>query len=365
MLEWEQGSEGAGRDKMVQGWLTSRKIPISVLARWCRSLSHLLDAGVPLLRALQVSGEKATSAGLRTMSEDVGKAIRNGATLGDAMRAQSDFLPDVMVDMIDVAEQTGNLPEVLDALAVHYEHLVSLRKQFLSAITWPVIQGVAAIFIIAGLILVLGIIAESTGSTTFDVLGLGLRGGMGAAAWLLGWIMAVTAAYVLWQVVSRTNLRSWMDGVILGLPVLGPCARAFALARFSWAFALTQNAGMHIVPSIDCSLKATGNKAFEQASPRAIGAVKTGHELAESLAETRLFPAEYIETISVSEAAGTVPETLQRLSPRFEEEAQRRLGFLTTAAGWAVWALIALFIVVLIFRVFSLYVGMLNEAAKF
>ena len=137
------------------------------------------------------------------------------------------------------------------------------------------------------------------------------------------------------------------------------------MARFSWAFALTQQAGMPIGPSLDASLKATANGSFAAAAPQVIGMVQGGEDLSEALAATNLFPVEYLELVRVGEATGTVPETLERLSPQLEEQARRSLAALTGTLAWMIWALVAIMIVFIVFRIFMIaYIGPINDLLK-
>src|SRR5262245_36845455 len=148
------------------------------------------------------------------------------------------------------------------------------------------------------------------------------------------------------------------------IPVLGHCMRSFAIARFSWAFALTQQTGMPISRSLDLSFRATGNGAFVGASPLVNELVMNGEELGAALDQSRLFPDEYLSIVNVAETSGTVPEALARLGPQFEEQARRSLAALAIALGWLVWLAVAGFIVFLIFRFVMWYVGMIDAATR-
>jgi type IV pilus assembly protein PilC len=68
--------------------------------------------------------------------------------------------------------------------------------------------------------------------------------------------------------------------------------------------------------------------------------------------------------VQVGETSGTVPETLERLSPQFEEQARRSLKALAVALGWLVWVAVAVFIIFIIFSVVLKYIGMINAAAS-
>ena len=255
--------------------------------------------------------------------------------------------------------------EVLASLADHYENLVRLRRDFIGQIAMPIFQLIAAICIITFVIYLLGAIAESKGGTPVDVFGWGLTGAKGAAIFFFGAFGSFALLYLVYLFAIRGfRQEKTLHTFFLAVPVLGPCMRAFAIARFSWAFALTQQAGMRIMPSLESSLKATANYAFIAATPRMCGLVKQGEDLSTAINDSRLFTSEFEQMVSVAETSGTVPETLQRLSPQFEESARRSLRALAIAFGWVVWALVAGFIIFAIFSLASFYIGMLENAAK-
>jgi type IV pilus assembly protein PilC len=270
-----------------------------------------------------------------------------------------------MIDMVEVGEQTGALPEILKSLASHYENLVRLRKNFIAQITWPMIQLVAAMLVIAFLVLLTGMIADSTGTDPLPILPFGLAGTTGAIVWLVvcfGMLGGLFLGYVL---ASRSlRGRQVLDPLLMKIPKVGSCMQSFAVARFAWAFALTQNSGMGIEESLQASLNATGNGAFAAGFPQVWRDVRAGESLADALTRTRLVPEEMLETVRAAEHSGTVPEMLAHMSPTFEEDARRSLAQLTTLLGWVVWMLVAAFIIFLIFRVAMIYVGMLNGALR-
>ena len=112
------------------------------------------------------------------------------------------------------------------------------------------------------------------------------------------------------------------------------------------------------------SLKATNNGAFQNAAPELIGRIHEGEDFSTAIAATGLFPEDYLHMVSVAETSGTVPETLYRLSPQFEDQARRSLKSLTTMLSGGIWLMVATFIVFFIFRFFMWYVGMINDAVR-
>ncbi len=335
------------------------------LSRLARALSTSLHAGVPLIKTIETATRKHGNHALREVMSQVVIDVKSGSTLAEALDARGDFFPDLFVDMAAVAEQTGKLPEVLKSLADHYENNVKLRQEFLTSIIWPVLQLTMAIFVIAALIYILGWIADSQGGEPVDILGWGLTGSAGALTWISGWFLGTLGLWFAYKLsaASRT-IRMAIHRAAMGLPVIGTCMRDFAIARFSWAFHLTQSAGMPIDDSLDASLAATGNAAFSAVADQVIADVMAGEPLSVALDNTRLFPEEFIHIVEVAETSGTVPEELNRLSPDFEEQARRSLRALTIAAAFGVWACVAAIITFMIFRIFLWYTGLINEALE-
>lgn len=340
----------------------SPRIPHKPLADLCRNLASLLASGVPILKSLQSAGRNTSDARARRAMQVIEIDLRRGDDVVTAVASRAEF-PPLAAQMIGVAEQTGQLPEVLRHLSEHYDNLVKMRRLFLAGIAWPMIQLVAAILIIAFLILILGIVGDSTGKT-IDVLGWGLIGPSGAVIWLTITFGTMFALFVTYKVASAsTSGKRTLDPWLLKIPVVGNCLRAFALSRFSWALALTQQTGMGLDKCLDVSLRATSNGAFIGEIPRVVAMVRAGEELADSLRATGLFPETYLQAVEVADHSGTIPESLERLSPELEADARRSLSALTVAAGTLVWLLVAAFIIFLIFSLASFYIGMLNKAA--
>jgi len=323
----------------------------------------MLHSGVALVKTLDIASRKTGDAGCRKRLVAVRQEVQQGTDIAQALREQGKYFPELMIDMVSVGEETGSLPEVLDGLADHYENVVRLRRMLMGMIAWPAIQLVAAIVIVAVVIFFLGILAP--GSKAIARLTMGFVGTEGAIKWLamsFGSIFSVIGGYFLVAHVFRS--KRFLDGLLMKIPILGNCMRSFAIARFSWAFALTQQTGMPISRSLDLSFRATGNGAFVGASPLVNELIMNGEELGAALDQSRLFPDEYLSIVNVAETSGTVPEALARLSPQFEDQARRSLAGLAIAIGWLVWMAVAGFIIFLIFSFAMWYVGMINAATK-
>jgi len=333
--------------------LLSKRIPLSSLVELCRALRHSLGAGLSLVKVFRQQAQRGPTA-VRPVADRIGSCLERGDSLEEALKGEQAAFPVLFVSLATVGERTGNLPEVLGDLEKYYTLQQRLWRQFISQIAWPVFQFVAAIFVIAAMILILGIIADvKNNSAAVDPIGLGL-GAAGAIRWLLVVFGSIATVAALYMVSSRSLRRkAAIDGLLLRLPVLGPCLMALSMNRFCIALRLTLETGMPIAQALRLSLRATGNAAFEAASPAVEASLRGGEDLALALTGGHVFPQTFLDIVAVAEEGGRVPEVMRQQAEAYEDEIKLRLTVLARMAGFGVWLVVAILIIIAIFRIVS------------
>jgi type IV pilus assembly protein PilC len=121
---------------------------------------------------------------------------------------------------------------------------------------------------------------------------------------------------------------------------------------------------MRAVLSLMYCFAATSNSAFTTRADRAVAVVKRGRGIGEALAASGApFPDEFREMILVGEETGDMPEVMERLALRYREEAERRLRSAAQMTSYCIYGMVAVMIVIAIFKIASLYLGALGGAA--
>jgi type II secretory pathway component PulF len=342
----------------------SARIGQKELAQLCRRLATGLEAGLEVRRVWAREAGSRFSPGLRGNLEHVAEGINRGQTLSDALAETGKYFPGLFHELVAVGEQTGKLAEVLKRLAEHYEHQLRLKRIFMAAIAWPMLQLSAAVMVIGLLIYVMGFITGTDGKPV-DVLGFGLVGGEGVTIYFLIIFAAVAVAFAIIQAVRRG--LAWtrpVQKMLLEIPGLGAQLQTLSLAQLAWTMHLTFEAGMDLLPALPLCLRSTRNARYTDHINEVLTAVRSGEEISEAFAETRAFPRDFLDSLEVGERSGRLPETMAILSGQYQDQAQRALAALTVLAGFAVWGLVAILIIVLIFRLASFYLGTINDALK-
>jgi len=332
--------------------LFSRQISQSSLIEFCRALRHNLDAGLPIVRVLRQQGERGPLA-VRSIAVRVSNELEKGESFTVALKAERAYFPPLFLSLTSMGEETGHLPEICGELEKYYIMQQRLWRQFVARITWPVLQFVASVFIIALMLLVLGIIADIKNTKDpIDPIGLGL-GPAGALRWLTAVSLSLALLFGGYLLATRSlKGRARVDSALLRIPVIGPTLMALALTRFCLALRLTLETGMPITHALRLSLRATNNAAFEAAAGNVKKKLMEGRELAQALAMTRLFPPTFVDIVAVAEEGGRVPEVMRKQADAYEEELHLRLAILSRFASFGVWFIVAALIVFAIFRIF-------------
>jgi type II secretory pathway component PulF len=359
--------------------LAAGQIPLTRLAELCRRVGFSLQAGVAARRTWTSEAERSEGAERERLLE-VSAAIGDGISLAaalagsdgvgrvatdkqrDAGRAGSPsyddegdgYFPRLVIDMVDVGEQSGHVDAVFLQLADHYEHLAALRAQFLTGLIWPAMQLAIAAAVV-------GLLIYISGMLPIDFLGLGLRGATGLAIYGAILLVVGSLGLVLWQAMEQ---GWWGAGglmhLIMRLPYLGACLEAMAMARLCWSLAMAHEAGMTARSTAAAALRATENRYYSQHASTIDDILREGRSFTEAFAAPGVFPVRFRDTLAAAEEAGRITESLTRLADQYRDDARHLSQALTIAAGWLCGLVVSGLLVMLILRLGMAYVGQIK-----
>jgi type IV pilus assembly protein PilC len=341
------------------------RLPLSSLIELCRVLKHYLGSGLTVRDVFEQQSRKGPIP-VRPVAQRINAELQ-GRDLEHALERERGHFPPLFVSLAIVAEQAGQMPEVFGELEKYFLMQQRLRRQFWMAVAWPLVQFFAAIFVIAGLLWILGLIGSAHNSKPLDPLGLGLTGGKGALIFLALVFGALGFLLGCYLVVTRVlNQQATFDRLMLQVPVIGACFRALALSRFCLALRLTTETGMSITRAMRLALSGTGNAAYEAVQAKVSASLKAGDDLTTALADRTLFTEEFRNIISVAEESGRLHDVLAQQTEHYQDESRRKLQAATFVLAALVWLVVAALIILAIFRIFiTAYLGPINEMSNF
>jgi type IV pilus assembly protein PilC len=334
------------------------------LAELCHRLAVETDAGIDIRRTWQRESEISRGR-FRPAFTDVRDSVGRGDSLSSALIRTSQVFPPLFLEMAHVGEQTGTLGKVFHRLEGHYRRQVQAQRIFLSAIAWPMLELALSIIIIGILIWVLGIVARRNNGKPIDILGLGLVGNSGLLIYSLCVVACGLCVYGLIIAVKRGKLWTRpLQHAAMRLPAIGSALERICLARVAWALHLLLNVEMDLRRVVPLVLRTTGSDFYIRHTDQIVNDVATGVPLHVAFSRSGAFPADFIDALTVAEESGRTVESMERLSNRYEEEAESAMKTLAVAFGFLVGAIVMGMIIFLIFHLAGFYFGTINNALK-
>jgi type IV pilus assembly protein PilC len=343
--------------------LFSRYLPLPQLITLCQALRVNLHAGLTVVDVFRQQSKRGSIA-VRPVATRIRQGLESGGSLEDVLKREGACFPPLFHSVVGVGEQTGNLAEVCAELEQFYRQQLTLRRQFMTACVWPIIQFVMAVGVITLLLLILGWISSSNGTAPFDVLGIGV-GPVGAIRFLLIIAFLIGGVFAVYMFATRIlGKGASIHRKLLALPGVGPSLHALALMRFCMALKLTLESGLSTHKALKRSFDATANPAYMERAEGAAAAVKRGDGIDDALAQCHVFPQDFLEVVHTGEESGQLPEVMGRQSEHYREVAAERMKVLTLLASLLVWLGIAILIIVAIFRIMMSVMGVYDQAFK-
>jgi type IV pilus assembly protein PilC len=171
--------------------------------------------------------------------------------------------------------------------------------------------------------------------------------------------------YIFYTGMKRNIQTSrFVHYALVRIPKVGSFFLKIALMKLSWGLNLTTGTGMDIKKALTLSFQGAGFLPIADQLPTVLAALERGEGLAGAFDSADYLDREFLIAVETGEQSGNLPELMGRLSKRYDQESQLLLKVLSVVGGFAVYGVIALCIIFIIFRIFSFYLGILTDATK-
>jgi len=290
-----------------------------------RQFSTMINAGLPLVQALDILSKQSENKALQEVTRQVVYDVESGNTVADALRKHPKAFTDLYVNMVAAGEAGGILDTILMRLATFLEKNDALVGKVKSAMIYPgVIMSVAAIAIMVLLIFVIPVFENMFASVNM-ALPLPTRIVIGASAFLTGYWWAVIAV-VFFTVTSLRKYYKTSDGqlkidtFLLKIPVLGDLLRKSAVSRFTRTLGTLISSGVSILDGLEITAKTAGNRVIHDAIMESRASIAGGDTISAPLQKSAVFPPMVISMIAVGEQTGGLDEMLTKIADFYDTE---------------------------------------------
>ncbi len=311
------------------------KVTTKDIVLFTRQLSTMIDAGLPLIQALEAQATQQENKTFKKMLSDIKNEVAAGSTLADALKKYPKHFDNLYINMVAAGEVGGILDEVFSRLANYMEKAERLKRKVKSALTYP-----AIVLAISGMVLaVILIFVIPVFQKMFAEFGHALPAPtqivINISNFMKSYIFvmiggAVVSTFLFKRYYATENGRRVIDRLVLKSPIFGPMLKKVAVAKFTRTLGTLITSGVPIIEALNIAAGTSGNKIVEEAIHKVRLSIAEGRTIAQPLLESGVFPSMVVHMISVGETTGALDQMLNKIADYYDEEVDTAVDALTS-----------------------------------
>jgi type IV pilus assembly protein PilC len=300
-----------------------------------RQFSVMIDAGLPLVQALDIIGTQADNAAFRKVLLTVKSKVEAGSTFADALAEHPKVFDELFVQLVRAGEIGGILDTILQRLGAYIEKNEKLKRRVKGAMVYPAIVLLISVAVVGVLI---GFVVP-----TFEKMFKDMGGALPGPTQLLidvshsfvkSWYLFIgvpIALFVAFKMAVRQGKgQELWHKFVLKMPMFGTLVKKVAVARFTRTMGTMLSSGVPILDALEIVAKSAGNKVIEAAVLYVRAKISEGKNIASPLAETKVFPPMVVQMIGVGEATGAMDTMLGKIADFYDDEVDVAVSALTS-----------------------------------
>lgn len=368
------GETSADAAKSPSGKATKKPMYIGsavkkkALAEFTRKLATLLQAGLTLIRSLEVLKDQEKNVVFRWIINSMIESIQSGSTFSDALAAfpkEFDFL---YVNMARAGEASGMLEVSLARLATYLEKSERMKSRLASAMTYPTVVMILSTIIVMGLLIFVvpsfkQIFIDEIGEDKMPKLTVYV---LAVSEFLVAYWYIVIGGFVGLAVLKKVfgmtgpgrSLYDWLKLKVVGIGEL--CTKIYVI-RFSRTLGTLIESSVPILEALRITRDACGNKHVMAAVETVRSRVKDGEGIASTLIGTKIFPLMVTSMVEVGEETGDLPQMLGQIADVYDEEVDNSISSLTSMVQPLMIVILAVAVVLIVLALFLPFLSIMQS----
>jgi len=314
----------------VLAWINKpieTKLSFEAISSFCTQMAMMVRTGANLIKGLEILRDQTKDKNLQRVITTLITEVSRGSSLSAAMRACGDSLPELLISLVTVGEQSGNLDKVLNNMAEYYDRENFIRKKIANASVYPVIlTAVLVILVIFFVNFILpeisGLLAESGGELPLITQIMINSATFLADNFLLIVLILFGIAGIFMRLRNIPTNRIKIDALKLRLPMFGKNLKNVITARFCRTLALFLKASIPIIPILDSMEKIVGNEVSRLAVAQAREKIIKGKGLAAAFGEEKFFDEMVIQMMTIGEETGQLDDLMEEIAIYYDKEVE-------------------------------------------
>ena len=332
IVSMTETKESVKRKKALFG---GRSVKLDDIVVFSRQLATMVDAGIPLVNALDILGEQLENKTFSTVILSVRDAIETGSSLSDALSKHPKIFSTLFVNMVKAGESSGMLDEILDRLASYLEKTNNLQKKVRAALIYPSVITVMAIIITAILLIKVIPVFKEIFAGFGAALPMPTQILINISDFLRNYFFFIAGAiaamiFLFFRYINTEKGRLRFDSFTLKVPIFGELLTKVAVSKFTRTLSTLVKSGVPILNSLEIVGKTSGNKLIERAVTQVHSSIKEGENIAEPLAKSGVFPPMVVRMVGVGEQTGELEKMLSKIADFYDAQVDAAVSGLTS-----------------------------------
>ena len=317
--------------KFLQGGVKAKQ-----LTTFTRQMSTLVNAGLPLMRALRVLQRQEKNVALRDAVSQMAESIESGSTFAEALAAHPKIFDRLFVNMVKAGEIGGVLDVVLGRLSEFQEKAEKIKGKVKSAMTYPIVVLVMALSILGFLLTyIVPKFADIFGDLTGGKMPPLTQFVMDASNVLVHRfpvvLIVIVVLVVVLKLLAKTDKgRLGIDQFKLHAPVFGTLISKNSISRFTRTLGTLMAAGVPVLQALNIVKETVGNEVISKAVATIHDAVKEGENMAPPIASSKVFPPMVVSMVEVGEETGALPDMLMKIADSYDDDVDNAVAAMTS-----------------------------------
>jgi len=300
-----------------------------------RQFSTMINAGLPLVQALEILSTQVENKAFGKIIEQVKTDVESGLTYADSLKKHPKIFSELYANMVAAGEAGGILDTILNRLAAYIEKAMKLKKKVKGAMVYPAVISTVAVLVIV----IIMVFVVPTFSRMFAQLGgtlplptrmvMGLSKFIAGTGGIVSLVLIIAAVVFIIQFKRTEKGKKMIDFILLKLPIFGTLLNKVAVAKFTRTLGTLVSSGVPILDGLEITAKTSGNKVVEQAIMGVRKEVVGGKTIAEPIKKAKVFPPMVTHMIAVGESTGALDAMLGKIADFYDDEVDAAVTNLT------------------------------------
>ncbi len=305
------------------------------IALFTRQLSDMIDAGVPLIRSLNVVAGQIRNPAFEKIIRRVHDFVQNGGSLSDALTEHPRVFPRLYVSMVGAGEVSGQLNVILNRLADFIEKEQEIRSKVISSLIYPGLMlgvGILTIFVLLSFVIprLTTLFEDLSATLPLPTVLLMAASDFLSRFWYIVLGVLAAAVYGFKRFTDSPEGRLWFDRVKLKTPIAGRFILEVEIGRFARTLGTLLESGVVIVSALESVWGVMDNAVLQNEVRKISQEVSAGSSLTAAMRHCRYFPEITVNMIAVGEEAGRLEDALFKLAASYEKRSDRAIKAFTS-----------------------------------